>query len=1260
MGGVSRRRKLGFQPLEKRHLLAAHISEILVDPLFGDNNTTQMVELRGEPNQTLADGTYLVVISERVPDEGKIHGIFDLGGQQFGSNGYLVLLQQDSPHQPHPDANVLQSTTEAFGGLPGGIYTDTHTLSNRIDFIIGANGYFLIESNVPPTLGADIDADNNGLIDSTVADQWTVLDSISLHPFVGRGKIAYGEIVFAEIGAVAAEIDVPDGVEVIHTEGFGYAGRVGESEGHRPQDWVMGTTQDENRGKPNQSPRWALVDNLFGTPSQYPFSGRDLDHVGEANFVGGVRGRVEATSPEIPVNDVTVFADTNGNGIRDSLTFAVDPDDVIDYENPLDEDGKEKNYPLINAYPGVTITNFALDAFPASSVTAEKERDFPGTLSNRIFAKGGIDWFPPGGVLRFDFYRPVNYVSIVAIGSDNPLSKVYGRIDAYNAAGELIDSERSGVLIDSGRQTISVTSVQDDIAYVFAFADDDHLDGGPFGRFDRMIYSQLEPAATTDADGYYQIEHLFPGRYDVTVLGNHIFGAPRTIEVEKYENFVQNYSLSPNRDPVTGNVQLSILENSATGAVAGSLAASDPDAQPLMFRLAESGDHGFVIDEATGEITLGADAGLDFESRAQYTFDVVVSDPLGASVEATVTIDVTDVNEAPTIESKTFTVSEATESGTVIGSVEASDPDVGMNQTLTYEIIGGNGATVFRIDSTSGAISLDDENALDFETARELSLEVRVRDGGTPDLSATATMQIQVGNVNEPPVVVASTFVVSEAAEPGDDIGAITASDPDGDQTLQYGIIGGSGAEKFSINPETGVLTVRENADLDFETDREFTLLVSVSDNGSPVMTTTVEQTVQIGDVNEQPVIQASMLAVSESAATDDEVGSVVATDPDADQTLTFEIVGGTGASVLQIDSVSGLVTVKESNTLDHESDPELTLEVRVTDDGDPATSATRLLAVQVIDANEVPAVITDQITLDENSEGELGRIEIEDPDREQTHAFELIGGSGQHLVTLSPEGILSLASEQLLDFESGDTYELEVQVTDDGEQPVPVVHSITLSIRDVDEPPAFVGEFGPLTATSGQQFRFEISPDSIVDPEGHPVTVEASAATGTLPNWLTFDAESIVFSGIPSSEFAGSTNVTVRAFNVETPEFASVMTFQLVVELSETPLHNQFKPHDVNGDNRVTANDALRIINFLARSDSGNAIDLTVRLPSFFDVTGDNFVTALDALRVINEMSRIDLGGASSEFDGVVADVDDRRKTHDAALAEYLRGSLF
>lgn len=1250
------KRKLGFQSLERRQLLAAHISEILVDPLFGDNNTEQYIELRGEPNETLPEGSYFVVVSERRPNEGEIHGIFDLSGQSFGSNGYLAILQHEHPFEINPASNALVSTSDAFAGLPGGIYSDSHTLSNRIDFIIGANTYMLIQTDTAPGLDQNIDADGDGAIDESILQSWDIWDSISLHSFVGRGDHAYGQIVFAEIGTGPGDIAVAEGVELIHTEGFGYAGRVGESTGHRATDWVASTAQDESR--PNEQPQWALADNLFGEPSQYPYAGRDLDHVGEANFVGGIRGVVSLNSSGEPTEGVTVLADINGNGVRDSLTYVVNPDDVVDHENPLDENGNEKDYPLINAYPNVTVTNFALDAFPAHAVTAEKERDFPNTLENRIFAKGGIDWFTRNGTLRFDFYRPVNSVSIVAIGSDNSLSEVYGRIDAYNADGELIDTDVSSLLLDSQRETISVQSSSDNIAYVFAYADEDHNDGegGPFGRFDHMIYSQQEPTATTDENGYYEIQHLFPGEFQVSVLANELVSDIRPVSIPKYENHVENFSLAPNQAPVIQAANFELPENSPANTSVGFISASDPNGQTLSYRIAEGqGDLGLVVNEVTGEINVAPNSTLDFEATPVITFSVVATDPLGADAAANVTVSLLDLNEPPTAEFGLFRMLEFTEVGAVIGTINASDPDTDANQVLVYEIIGGSGAEDFVINAQTGEISL--ARLQDVTEDFEKTLQIRVSDSGAPALSTTVGAVVLVENQNGAPIVESSTFAINESDEGGAVIGTVTAAD-DPEQVLTYSIDGDS--DLFAIHPETGELTVKEGASFDFETTTQYTVVVVVTDDGSPVRSASAEQTIQVFDNNEIPTIVTTSLTVSESAAFGGLVGTIEASDPDEGQSFTYELVGGSGDGLFLINSNSGLVTVSTTDGLDFETAPELELEVRVTDNGAPALSSVSTIVVTVEDANEAPVFITESLEIAENSTGELTVIQAEDPDAEQTLTYELIGGDAQDLVSLTSDGTLVLRDDASLDFEAGNNYSLEVRVSDNGDPALFTTQTIPLLILNENEAPAFQGELTPPEAMSGERFEYAIAPGMIVDPEGQEFTVEATIPGASLPEWLTFDPFELVFHGIPSSFFAGTIDITVRAFHADAPDVASDITLQLVVGLSEKPLHNVELPHDVNGDNSVSASDALRIINYISRNGTEQQIDESVRQTAFFDVTGDNFVTSLDALRVINEMRRSELSG-STNAEAVVAISDDDDDAHDRAIEAYLQeASLF
>lgn len=95
----------------------------------------------------------------------------------------------------------------------------------------------------------------------------------------------------------------------------------------------------------------------------------------------------------------------------------------------------------------------------------------------------------------------------------------------------------------------------------------------------------------------------------------------------------------------------------------------------------------------------------------------------------------------------------------------------------------------------------------------------------------------------------------------------------------------------------------------------------------------------------------------------------------------------------------------------------------------------------------------------------------------------------------------------------------------------------------------------------------------------------------------------------------------------------------------SPEPLHNADLPVDVNGDNLVTAIDALIVINQMARSRPEGEFASNSTGPSFFyDVNGDGHISAVDALRVINWLNRPNSGSSepialveesSSEVDG-------------------------
>ncbi|MGI9310517.1 MAG: fibronectin type III domain-containing protein [bacterium] len=139
-----------------------------------------------------------------------------------------------------------------------------------------------------------------------------------------------------------------------------------------------------------------------------------------------------------------------------------------------------------------------------------------------------------------------------------------------------------------------------------------------------------------------------------------------------------------------------VAENAAGGAnVGAALAASDPDGDALRFFEQSGGDGGALFDvSAGGQITVTNGAVLDFEAVASYTLIVGVRDnsiniPGATNGDAdsvvddtiAVTIDITDVNEDPTL--SIVGVTTVAESNQLTLTLNGADAETDANQ-LTY------------------------------------------------------------------------------------------------------------------------------------------------------------------------------------------------------------------------------------------------------------------------------------------------------------------------------------------------------------------------------------------------------------------------------------------------------------------------------------------------------------------------------------------------------------------------------------------------
>ena len=133
------------------------------------------------------------------------------------------------------------------------------------------------------------------------------------------------------------------------------------------------------------------------------------------------------------------------------------------------------------------------------------------------------------------------------------------------------------------------------------------------------------------------------------------------------------------------------------------------------------------------------------------------------------TVNLNDVNEAPSIAPTSRSINENAPNGSNVGApIPASDPDAG--SVLSYAITGGNIGGAFAI-SNSGQLIVANSAVLDFETTPSFFLTVQVTDNGTPGLSASANVTV---NLND--VAVAFSALGAGGFVPENDAGGATFS----------------------------------------------------------------------------------------------------------------------------------------------------------------------------------------------------------------------------------------------------------------------------------------------------------------------------------------------------------------------------------------------------------------------------------------------------------------------------------------------------
>ena len=203
-----------------------------------------------------------------------------------------------------------------------------------------------------------------------------------------------------------------------------------------------------------------------------------------------------------------------------------------------------------------------------------------------------------------------------------------------------------------------------------------------------------------------------------------------------------------NDPPVILPATFTVPENSPNGHVVGQVLWSDPDLGDTHTFSIQPGPSRalFSIDAVTGEISIADGSGLSFETASSHDLLVQVSDSSGAISQATIHVNLLNVNEVPV--ALGFPPVSSTEDGPVLTldlTTGFSDPE---SAQLSFQIVSMTNPSLF------SSVQITPTGVLELMGAADAngSCLITVRATDPFGLSATTTIRVVLAAVNDVPI----------------------------------------------------------------------------------------------------------------------------------------------------------------------------------------------------------------------------------------------------------------------------------------------------------------------------------------------------------------------------------------------------------------------------------------------------------------------------------------------------------------------------
>ncbi|WP_140056131.1 DUF4347 domain-containing protein, partial [Oceanibaculum nanhaiense] len=401
---------------------------------------------------------------------------------------------------------------------------------------------------------------------------------------------------------------------------------------------------------------------------------------------------------------------------------------------------------------------------------------------------------------------------------------------------------------------------------------------------------------------------------------------------------------------------------------AGTIAATDGNGTTAGVTISSSGSGSMTLQGSAANLNtyLNDTSKIVYtpasNATASATLTITPNDGTIDGTADTVTINITAVNDAPTVTSGEG--SGFAENGTGPAyTVTATDPE---NDTLTFAISGGADAALFDIDASTGAVTFktppDYENPADSGGDNSYYIEVTASDGKATSPAKLVAIPVTDVTVATPVFTSGTTAIFAENGT--DTVYTATASVSEGVGTPTFSITGGADQALFDIDGSTGAVTFKSAPDFESAKDAGSNNVYDVTVTAT-VGAQTVDQaiTITVTNVNEAPEVTNKTTTATVAENGTGTVYTVTGSDPDAGDTPTFTISGGADANLFSIDKSTGAVTFKTAPDFENPSDngKNNVYDIEVTASDGTLTSSSKAVAITVTDANDAPTLATNK-----------------------------------------------------------------------------------------------------------------------------------------------------------------------------------------------------------------------------------------------------------------------------------------------------------